>query len=98
MKKIVYTLISFVLIFMQFKLNADALDVSAQSAVLIDAYSGKIVYEKNAHTKMGMASTTKIMTALTALSETDVDLLDENINISDKAIAIEGSSLYHTKG
>ena len=98
MKKTIYTIISFVLIFMQFKVNVGALDVSAQSAVLIDAYSGKIVYEKNAHTRLGMASTTKIMTALTALTEMDISTLDENVKISDKAIGIEGSSIYLTKG
>ena len=98
MKKTIYILISFVLLFMQAKVNVNALDVSAQSAVLIDAYSGKIVYEKNAYQRLGMASTTKIMTALTALTEIDLSNIDEAISVSDKAIGIEGSSIYLNKG
>ena len=39
-------------------------DVSAKSAVLMVADTGEIVFEKNAHEKRSMASTTKIMTAL----------------------------------
>ena len=98
MKKIIYVLLSLVLIFMQVKVNVNALDVSAQSAVVIDAYSGKIVYEKNAYQRLGMASTTKIMTALTALTEIDLSNIDEAISVSDKAIGIEGSSIYLNKG
>ncbi|MBR2916067.1 MAG: D-alanyl-D-alanine carboxypeptidase, partial [Clostridia bacterium] len=46
-----------------------ALDLSATSAVILEAETGTILYEKNADRKMGMASTTKIMTALVALEE-----------------------------
>ena len=43
------------------------LQLYAQSAVLMDAGSGRILYEKNAHQIMPMASTTKIMTCILAL-------------------------------
>src|SRR5580704_15372039 len=39
-------------------------DVSAKSAIVIDAGSGKVLWSKNAETSMYPASTTKIMTAL----------------------------------
>ena len=48
-----------------------ALSLSAQSAILIDGATGKVIYEKNADKKMPMASTTKIMTAICTI---------ENIN------------------
>ncbi|MDE7048906.1 MAG: D-alanyl-D-alanine carboxypeptidase [Lachnospiraceae bacterium] len=50
----------------------------AQSAVLMDAASGRILYEKDGHKILPMASTTKIMTCILAL---------ENGNLEDYAIA-----------
>ncbi len=64
---------------------------SAQSAILIDAESGKIIFEKNAHEKRGMASTTKIMTAVIALEKCN---LNETVKVSYNASSTEGSSMY----
>lgn len=47
-------------------------DISAASAIVMDAKSGAIIYEKNAHAQMPMASTTKIMTALLSLESGDI--------------------------
>ena len=69
--------------------------VSAESAILIDSQSGRILYEKNAHERMGMASTTKLMTALVALSLSDKDRV---ISIPSEAVGIEGSSVYLVEG
>ena len=41
--------------------------VSAQSAITIEVSSGKVLFEKNAHTRLPMASTTKIITAICAI-------------------------------
>ncbi len=76
-------------------LPTQALSLSAQSAVLIDARDGKILYEKDADTPRPMASTTKIMTALVALENGDVN---EMIDIPDEAVGVEGSSIYLQKG
>ena len=38
--------------------SADGLDVSAKGAVLIESRTGKVLYAKNAHEKLPMASTT----------------------------------------
>ena len=65
--------------------------MSAQSAVVIDADSGKILYEHNAHEKRGMASTTKIMTALVVLENCK---LDDTVTVSYNAASTEGSSMY----
>jgi len=74
---------------------ASAVDVSARSAVLIEAGTEDIIYEKNANERMSMASTTKIMTALVALEHGQ---LDKKIKVSDKACGIEGSSIYLKPG
>lgn len=65
--------------------------VSAQSAILIDAASGQVLYGKDEHTKLPMASTTKIMTALCAVELGEVG---EIITVSPAAVGIEGSSVY----
>ena len=47
--------------------------LSAKAAVVIDADTGEVLYTHNADTRLPMASTTKIMTALVALGEGDLD-------------------------
>lgn len=49
------------------KSEEDELTLYAASAVLMDAESGRILYEKNGHQILPMASTTKIMTCILAL-------------------------------
>lgn len=69
--------------------------ISAKTAVVIDANSGMVLYEKNKDEKVYPASTTKIMTALLAIEQGD---LDKKVKISPKAIGVEGSSIYLTPG
>ena len=47
------------------------LNLHAGSAVLMDGYTGRILYEKNGSRVLPMASTTKIMTCITALENAD---------------------------
>lgn len=74
---------------------ASELSVSAESAILINADSGECIFAKDADTKRGMASTTKIMTAVIAIENGD---LDAETKIPNAAIGVEGSSLYLQKG
>ncbi len=74
---------------------APDIGVSAKSAVLMEADSRDIVFEKDAHTPMPMASTTKIMTALVAIENGD---LEKTVAVSDTAIGVEGSSIYLKSG
>lgn len=73
----------------------DALSISAVSAVLMDAESGRVLYEHNAYMPMLIASTTKIMTALTALRHYD---LGETVTVSREVTLTEGSSVYLKEG
>lgn len=68
MKKIgsLFGLILFVLVF-QVQAAGAMPELSAQSAILIDAGSGRVLFEKNAHDRLPQASTTKITTALIAM-------------------------------
>ena len=69
--------------------------VSAKAAVLLEWESGEILYDRNAHLPMGMASTTKIMTALVALERESPDRI---ITVPREAVGIEGSSVYLIEG
>ena len=67
----------------------------AHSAVLMDADTGRVLFEKNARERMYPASITKIMTALVALEH--ADLADE-VKISAQSAGVEGSSMYLAAG
>ncbi len=69
--------------------------VSAESAILMDADSGRILYSKNERHQQRIASITKIMTALLA---TESSRWDKKTRVTSKAIKTEGSSLYLKKG
>lgn len=62
--------------------------INARSALVMDFETGTILYEKNAYRKRPMASTTKIMSAIIALENSD---LDEEVLISGKAAGMSGS-------
>ena len=65
--------------------------VSAKSAVLMDANSGRVLYQQNGFVRLPMASTTKIMTAVVALDSGNVK---RTVTVSPKATGSEGSSIY----
>ena len=78
-----------------FTVQAEALEVSAQSAILLDGETGRVLWEKNADKKSLIASTTKIMTALVVLENTD---MSDVVEIPAEAAGIEGSSMYLKAG
>jgi D-alanyl-D-alanine carboxypeptidase (penicillin-binding protein 5/6) len=69
--------------------------VSADSVVLMDATTGKILYEKNKNTAYPPASTTKIMTVLLVLENGN---LDDMVTVSKKAESADGSKIYIFEG
>lgn len=62
--------------------------INARSAIVMDFETGNILYEKNAYRKRPMASTTKIMTAIIALENSD---LNDDVLISQRAANMGGS-------
>ena len=69
--------------------------VSAQKAYVLDAVSGRVLYEKQPDARSLIASTTKIMTALIVCEQCNV--LDR-MRIPKEAVGIEGSSMYLREG
>ena len=71
--------------------SAGGISVSARAAILIDGESGRALYALNADTRLPMASTTKIMTALLALERCRPD---EIVTASENASGVPGTSIY----
>ena len=67
-------------------------EVSAQSAVVLTADTGTVLFEKDGHTPRPVASTTKIMTALLAL-EAAQEQGDPLVDITQEMVAVEGFSM-----
>ena len=76
-----------------FPVRAEA--ISARSAYVLDAVSGRALYERDADRRSLIASTTKIMTALIVCEQCNV--LDR-MRIPKEAVGIEGSSMYLREG
>lgn len=88
-------LAALLLVLMLTPVQAGAVSTSAASAVLMDADSGRILYEQNADQQMLIASTTKIMTALVAIRDGN---LSDVVKVSREAAYTEGSSMYLKEG
>ena len=70
-------------------------ELYAQAAVLMDADSGRVLYDKNGAQVLAMASTTKIMTCILALELADPQ---ETVEISAYAASMPKVKLYVQKG
>lgn len=71
------------------------LSLYAAAAVLMDADSGRVLFEKNGFTPMAMASTTKIMTCIVALEMADIE---QEVAVSSYASGMPKVKLYVKKG
>ena len=69
---------------------------SAECMAVIESSTGRLLYSKSPDRKRPMASTTKICTAITVLD--NCDDLEKTITVPDKAVGVEGSSIYLQKG
>jgi D-alanyl-D-alanine carboxypeptidase (penicillin-binding protein 5/6) len=76
--------------------SSDFLDLSCESAILIEQTTGTVLYEKNAHSKLRPASVTKIMTILLimeALNDGQISY-DTIITCSENAASMGGSQIW----
>ena len=70
--------------------NGQDLPLAAQSAALVDSYSGEFLYTKNADAKQYPASSTKILTALIVI---EAGNLDQLVTVAPEDTKVEPSSL-----
>ena len=97
MKKLISILLSAVLLLCVLPaVRAEGLDVPAPSAILMDAATGTVLYEKNADEKLPPASVTKIMTLLLVMEALDSGRIgwDDMVTASEAAAAKGGSQVY----
>ncbi len=91
MKKKIIAVIIAVITLLTFNLTAYAdVGVSAQSAVLMCANNGEVLFSRNADERLSMASTTKIMTSLIAI---EAAIPCREITVTSEMVSVEGTSM-----
>lgn len=94
--KLINLLILCLLLCLPARLTASAPPkINAQSAILMDAKTGQILYEKNSRIRSAPASTTKVLTAIIAIESGH---LDDEVTISLRAASTSGSSMHLSAG
>lgn len=88
MKKMLLIIITFLLFS---PINAFGLSTTASSAILMDMDSGRILYQKDIHNPRLVASITKIMTAVLAIENGD---LDDVVTVGEEVLTMYGSNIY----
>ena len=73
----------------------NSIRVSARNAIALDSKTKQVLFEQNADEIVPMASTTKILTALVAITHGD---LDREVTISKNAASIRGSKVGYVPG
>ena len=98
--KDLFAVILAVSIFLWNSIGVFALEVSAPSVVLMEASTGKVIYEKDAYTKRSPASVTKVMTLLLIFEELDKGSirLEDLVTTSAYAKSMGGSQVYLEEG
>lgn len=86
-------------VFIPMSISASAqtpLELSAKSAILMEASTGKILYEKASHEALPPASVTKIMTMLLVMEALDAGqyTLDDQVSVSPLAASMGGSQVF----
>ena len=78
------------------RVQGAALEVAGKSAVLMDAETGTVIYESNAHEPLAPASVTKVMTMLLVMEAIDSGKIgwDDTVTASETAAAKGGSQIY----
>ena len=79
---------------------ADNLELNAPSAILMEASTGKVLFEKNANEPLSPASMTKMMTLLLTIENVDngVIKLSDKVTVSKNASDMGGSQVYLEEG
>lgn len=102
-KKRAVSLLLVLLVAVAVPVRADAIsdeEVKAQSAVLMEATTGKVLYEKNSHEKRPVASITKVMTLLLVMEAIDSGkiALTDTVTASAHAASMGGSDIWLKEG
>ena len=102
MKRLIFCMISGMIcfLFLAVNVNATQLEIDSPSAILVEASTGEVIFEKNADQPLKPASITKIMTLLLtfeALEKGQIHLEDEVVT-SAYAQSMGGSQVFLEAG
>lgn len=80
--------------------DAKALNIGGESTALLELSSGQVLFEKNPHKKLPIASVTKIMTMLLIMEAVDsgVISLNDSVTCSAHAASLGGSQIWLEQG
>lgn len=80
--------------------DAEALDLAAHGAILVEPVTGAVLFEKNPDEKQYPASMTKLMTLVVAFEEINAGhfSLDDKVTVSEYAASMGGSQVYLEPG
>ena len=103
MKKILSVMVTVSLLLMCFPVSVYAAspdEITAPSAILVEAESGKILYEKNAHEIRACASITKVMTMILVMEALENGKLhmEDMLSASQHAASMGGSDIWLKEG
>lgn len=96
MKKIIVLLLCSLVFIPVIRADESGISVKSESGVIMEASTGKVLFEKEADTPKAPASMTKIMTMLLIMEAIDDGRLsmDDQVNISKNASGMGGSQAY----
>ncbi len=99
-KILVAVCVSLLLPFSIYGAEESGIELQSKSAVLMDQDTGEIMFEKNSHDSMPLASVTKIMTMLLAYEAEEKGQFqwEDMVTISDHAASMGGSQVYLEAG
>lgn len=75
--------------------NTYAFADNHSAEIIMEVNSNRVLYQNNADAKKYMASTTKILTAITVIENTDIN---QKVTVTKKTVGVEGSSIYLEEG
>lgn len=102
-KRKISVMLAVMILLLSLPMNAGAVtknDITAPSAILMEADSNKILYEKNSHEKRSVASITKVMTVLLIMEDIESGKisLTDTVTTSAHASSMGGSDIWLEEG
>ncbi|MEE0945117.1 MAG: D-alanyl-D-alanine carboxypeptidase family protein [Clostridia bacterium] len=100
MKKLISMILSLSLITIVIPASAEDVATSAKASILIEQETGRVLQEKEADTRLPIASVTKIMTMLLIMEEIDGGRLTlaDKVTVSEYAMSMGGSTMFLEAG
>ena len=99
-KLLSFSLLLFLILPQSLSFAEPTIETEAESVILVEAHSGRVLYEKNADKPLPPASVTKIMTLLLVMEaiEEGKIALDDMVSVSERAASMGGSQVYLEPG